>query len=94
MLAFAPGVERLHAIPVARRMLAGVSAAVVGVIANLAVFLAEAAFLPDGVAAPAWPKIALFAIALILVFRFRLGMLPLVGFGAAAGLGLQVAGVL
>ena len=94
MLAFAPGVERLHAIPVARRMLAGVSAAVVGVIANLAVYLAEAAFLPAGLAAPAWPKIALFAVALPLVFRFRLGMLPLVGFGIAAGVALHLAGLL
>ena len=94
MLAFAPGVERLHAIPVARRMLAGVSAAVVGVIANLAVYLGEAAFLPVGPAAPEWPKIALFAVALVLVFRFRLGMLPLVGFGVAAGLALHAAGAL
>lgn len=94
MLAFAPGVERLHAIPVARRMLAGISAAVVGVIANLAVFLAEAAFLPAGIGAPEWAKIALFAIALVLVFRFRLGMLPLVGFGIAAGLALHLAGLL
>jgi chromate transporter len=94
MLAFAPGVERLHAIPAVRRMLAGVSAAVVGVIANLAVFLAEASFLPEGIAAPAWPKIALFAVALPLVFRFRLGMLPLVGFGVAAGLALHMAGML
>lgn len=94
MLAFAPGVERLHAIPVARRMLAGVSAAVVGVIANLAVFLAEAAFLPAGPAAPEWAKVALFAIALPLAFRFRLGMLPLVGLGMAAGVALHLAGLL
>ena len=94
MLAFAPGVERLHAIPVARRMLAGVSAAVVGVIANLAVFLAEAAFLPAGVAEPEWTKIGLFAVALALVFGLRLAMLALVGFGIAAGLALHLAGVL
>ncbi len=75
-------------------MLAGVSAAVVGVIANLAVYLAEAAFLPTGLAQPQWAKIALFAIALPLVFRFRLGMLALVGLGIAAGLALYIAGVL
>ncbi len=94
ILAFAPGVERLHTIGVARRMLAGISAAVVGVVANLAVFLAEAAFLPAGLAAPEWPKIALFAVALVLVFVFRLGMLGLVGFGIAAGVALHALGLL
>ncbi|MEM6423105.1 MAG: chromate efflux transporter, partial [Pseudomonadota bacterium] len=64
ILTFAPIVERVQNVPWARRALAGVSAAVVGVIANLAVYLAEAAFLPTGLADPAWAKIALFAIAL------------------------------
>ena len=97
MLAFAPGVERLHANRHARRMLAGVSAAVVGVIANLAVFLAAAAFLPEGGAGggigPDWPKLALFTLALVLVFVFRVGMLTLVGAGVASGLALHAAGV-
>ncbi|MEO1459492.1 MAG: chromate efflux transporter [Pseudomonadota bacterium] len=64
ILAFAPVVERIDSVPWARRALAGVSAAVVGVIANLAVYLAEAAFLPDGPSNPAWAKLALFAAAL------------------------------
>ncbi len=94
MLAFAPGVERLHAIPLARRMLAGVSAAVVGVIANLAVFLAVAAFVPEGWVSADWTKLGLFAVALVLVFRFRVGMLSLVGSGIAAGVALHAAGLL
>ncbi len=94
MLAFAPAVERLHTIALARRMLAGVSAAVVGVIANLAVYLGQAAFLPHGLMVIMWPKIALFAVALVLVFGLRVGMLPLVGFGIAAGLALHAAGLL
>ena len=94
MLAFAPGVERMHAIGWARRALAGVSAAVVGVIANLAVFLAQAAFLPGGWAEADWVKLTVFAVALVLVFRFRVGMLTLVGSGIASGIVLHVAGLL
>ena len=75
-------------------MLAGISAAVVGVIANLAVYLARAAFLPAGPAAPEWAKIGLFAVALVLVLRFRIGMLGLVGLGIAAGVALHLAGLL
>ncbi len=92
MLAFAPAVERIQNVPWARRALAGVSAAVVGVILNLALYLAEAAFLPAGLARPEWAKLALFAVALVLVFRLRAGMLALVGFGVAAGLGLGFLG--
>jgi chromate transporter len=86
ILAFAPVVEGVQNVAWARRALAGVSAAVVGVILNLALYLAEAAFLPIGPAQPEWAKLALFVAALVLVFRLRAGMLALVGFGVAAGL--------
>ncbi len=78
----------------ARRALAGVSAAVVGVILNLALYLAEASFFPAGLSQPEWVKLVLFAAALLLVFRFKAGMLALVGIGVAAGLGLGLAGVI
>ena len=94
ILAFAPVVERVQTIPWARKALAGVSAAVVGVIANLAVYLAEAAFLPAGLSDPEWVKLALFAGALVLVFVLRLGMAALVGSGIAAGLVAHLAGFL
>ena len=93
ILAFAPAVERLHSIPLARKALAGVSAAVVGVIANLVLFLAEAAFFPGGYADPDWAKLVLFGLALPLVFLLRLGMLGLVGAGLAAGLGMYLTGL-
>ena len=92
ILAFAPAVERLHSIPLARKALAGVSAAVVGVIANLVLYLAEAAFLPSGLDDPEWAKLCLFVLALPLVFVLRWGMLALVGAGLFAGLGLYLAG--
>ncbi|MEM6490241.1 MAG: chromate efflux transporter, partial [Pseudomonadota bacterium] len=94
ILAFAPVVERVQNVPWARRALAGVSAAVVGVIANLAVYLAEASFLPQGLAEPAWAKIALFAAALYLVFGRGMGVLALVGLGAAAGVAAGALGLL
>ena len=94
ILAFAPAVERLHSILWARKALAGVSAAVVGVIANLAVYLAEAAFVPDGLDDPEWVKIALFIVAMIAVFVLRAGMVVLVGGGILAGLALHLAGLL
>ena len=93
ILAFAPMVEKLSSIGWAQRALTGVSAAVVGVIANLAVFLAEAAFLPAGLADPEWPKLALFAAALVMVFRFGAGPILLVGTGIAAGIGLFLTGL-
>ncbi|MEO1775333.1 MAG: chromate efflux transporter [Pseudomonadota bacterium] len=94
ILAFAPVVERVQNVPWARKALAGVSAAVVGVIANLAVYLAEAAFLPSGLSDPAWAKIVLFTIALYLVFVRRMSVLLLVGLGALAGVLLHLAGLL
>ena len=92
ILAFAPAVERIGQIPWARRALAGISAAVVGVILNLALFLAEAAFLPRGWEDPEWAKVALFVLALPAVFWFRVGMVPLIGGGILAGLGLWAVG--
>jgi len=93
ILAAAPHVERLQNAPRARRALAGVSAAVVGVILNLAVYLAEASFLPAGLAEPEWAKIALFALFAALAFGLRAPMTVLVGLGAASGLTLSVLGV-
>ncbi|MDT8346006.1 MAG: chromate transporter, partial [Thermohalobaculum sp.] len=93
ILGFAPVVERVHGVPWARRALAGVSAAVVGVIANLAVFLGEAAFFPAGWEAPAWGKLGLFALALWLVFGRGIGVVALVCLGAAAGVAAWALGV-
>ncbi len=94
ILAAAPHVERLQNAPRARRALAGVSAAVVGVILNLAVYLAEASFLPVGLEAPAWPKIGLFVVFAVLTFAARAPMTLLVALGAASGLGLSALGVI
>ena len=94
ILAFAPAVERLYEIAWARRALAGVSAAVVGVIANLAVYLAEAAFFPVGLASPEWVKLILFGLAIPLVFVLRIGMVALIGGAILSGIALHLLGLL
>lgn len=94
ILAFAPAVERISEIPWARRALAGISSAVVGVILNLAFFLGEAAFFPTGFDNPAWTKIVLLLLALPAVFVFRVGMITLIGGGIATGIALHLAGLL
>ncbi|MEM9146194.1 MAG: chromate efflux transporter [Pseudomonadota bacterium] len=93
ILAFAPAVEHVSSIAWARRALAGISAAVVGVIANLAVYLGEAAFFPSGLAEPDVLKLAIFVAALALVLSGKVGVLWLVAGGAVTGLGAYAAGL-
>ncbi len=94
ILAVAPYVEAVQRSSWIRRALAGVSAAVVGVIANLAVYLGEAALFPHGFEAPEWPKIALLlCFAAVSVF-FRPSVLTMVGLGAGLGLALLAVGLI
>ncbi len=95
ILAGAPYVEALAGHRWIRRALAGVSAAVVGVILNLALYLGMAALFPQGLAAPEWPKIALLVGFAGLALAWRgVPMQVLVGGGAAAGLGLHALGLI
>jgi len=67
--------------------LTAITAAVVGVIVNLALFFAGYVFWPQGLAAPVeWPAVALAAAALVALFRFRLGVVPVIAGCAAVGL--------
>jgi chromate transporter len=70
--------------------LAGITAAVVGVIVNLGLFFALHVVWPQGLAA-GWATgdfaaLALAGVALLALVRFKLGVLPLLGACAAAGL--------
>ncbi len=103
----APHVERLHDHAKLTAALAGVTAAVVGVIANLALWFAlrvvfarvetvRAGPLSVGVpeAASLDPAALLLALlAALCVFRFRLGVVGTLGATALAGLGLRLAGL-
>jgi chromate transporter len=70
--------------------LATVSAAVVGVIANLALFFGVHVFWPRGIAAGIdYASVAISAVAVIALVRFRLGVLPLLAGCAVAGVALS-----
>lgn len=97
ILAAAPYVERLQNAPVARRALAGVSAAVVGVIANLAVYFGVEALAPAGATGPLGLDLVRTAIALLaagLAFGLNVSMQYLVALGAVTGLALGYGGLL
>jgi len=92
ILAVAAHVERVTAIGWIRQALAGVTAAIVGVIANLAIYLGQAALLPDGSDTVLWPKAALFAALAGLALARGVAMHWLILTGAGAGLALHLAG--
>jgi len=103
----APFVERLRGNRALSGALAGISAAVVGVILNLALWFAlhvlfdrtsEVAVGPGSLDLPVlatidWAAMALSVAAIIAVFRLRLGVLPVLGGCAAAGILLRLAGL-
>jgi chromate transporter len=73
--------------------LAAITAAVVGVVLNLAVFFASHVFWPKGFGGPVEvPALLLGLLATVALFRFRMGIIPLIAAAAVAGLGLRLAG--
>jgi chromate transporter len=103
----APHAERLRANRALSGALVAVTAAVVGVIANLALWFAlhslfaqhRASTLPGTsfewpvLASANWPAMLLSALALVAALRFKAGLLPLLGGSALAGLFLGLAGL-
>ncbi len=74
--------------------LAAITAAVVGVVLNLAVFFAEHVFWPQGLEGDLeTPALVLGLLATVALFRFRAGIIPLIAAAAAAGLVLKLTGV-
>lgn len=72
--------------------LTGITAAVVGVIVNLALFFAYHVFWPQGfaLATPfvgfAWPAFAIGVLALLALMRFKVGIIPVICISAVLGL--------
>lgn len=67
--------------------LSAITAAVVGVILNLALFFAYHVCWPQGLAgAPDWPSALIAGLGLLALFRFKLGVIPLIGASALLGL--------
>jgi len=100
----APYVERLHDVERLRGALAGVTAAVVGVIANLAIWFGLRVLfsrIVDGPFALTLPDpfslqptaLLLTALAGFALFRLKLGVVPVLGLSALAGLVLSLIGL-
>jgi chromate transporter len=89
ILAGAPQVGRLGDMPRVAGALAGVTAAVVGVIASLGVSFGRAVLFPEGPAAPVWGGLAITLVAFVLLWRTRVDPLWVIFGGMAAGLMIQ-----
>jgi chromate transporter len=88
----APFIETTHGNLKFTAPLTGITAAVVGVIVNLAVFFAYHVLWPQGLQGPfEWPSAFIGAAAGIALFRFRLSVVPVIAGSAVAGLAFQLA---
>ena len=87
ILAGGPLVEATHGKLGFTAPLSAITAAVVGVILNLALFFAWHVLWPRGFSGPFdWASAAIAVAAAVALFRFKLGVLPLLGGAAAIGL--------
>lgn len=87
----APYVERLRASPRLAGAMAGITAAVVGVIASLAAGFGRAVLLPGGPESPAWGPLAIAVAALAVLLRTRVDATWVIAGGLLAGLALGAA---
>jgi chromate transporter len=92
----APYIERLHDVPRLKGALAAVTAAVVGVIANLALWFALRVLFTrmEGILPDPWSlqpaALLLSVLAAVCLFRLKLGVVTVLGVTAGAGLVLRV----
>jgi chromate transporter len=87
ILAGGPLVEATHGRLGFTAPLSAITAAVVGVIVNLALFFAWHVFWPRGFAGPIeWPALAIALAAAVALFRLKVSVLPLLGGCALLGL--------
>jgi len=92
IFAGAPVIETTHRQPHLTAPLTGITAAVVGVIANLAVFFAVHVFWPDGLHGQLeWPALLIALGAVVALFRYKAGIIPVIAVCGAAGLAVQAA---
>jgi chromate transporter len=72
--------------------LVGITAAVVGVVLNLAAFFAWHVLWPEATASAPfagrfeWPSLLIAGAALLALWRYKVGIIPVIGASAAAGL--------
>ena len=88
----APFVETTHGNLKFTAPLTGITAAVVGVIVNLAVFFAYHVLWPRGLEGPFdWPSAVIGVATFIAMFRYKVGIMTVVGGAAAVGLAVTLA---
>jgi chromate transporter len=86
ILAGGPLVESTHGDPRFTAPLTAITATVVGVIANLALFFAYHVFWPRGLeGAVDWPSVFIAAAAAVALLRFKLNVIPVIAACAVAG---------
>jgi chromate transporter len=91
IFAGAPFIETTHGNLHFTSPLTGITAAIVGVIANLALFFAWHVLWPRGFDGPFdWPSAVLGAASFLALFRYKAGILPVVGASAIAGLAITL----
>jgi chromate transporter len=89
-----PLVETTHGELKFTAPLTGITAAVVGVVVNLAVFFAYHVLWPGGFAGPfEWGSALLGLAAAVALFRLKAGIIPVIAACGAAGLALRLAGL-
>jgi chromate transporter len=84
----APIIDRIRTTGAFAASLTGITIGVVGVVAGLAVFVARHAAFADG--KPDWLVIVLALLMFVAVWRFRVGVVPVVVLCAAVGLAAAV----
>ena len=91
ILAGGPLVESTHGQLRFTAPLSAITAAVVGVIVNLAVFFAYHVLWPQGFGAPIdWVSLLIGAAATIALFRFKVGVIPVILACGLAGLAITL----
>jgi chromate transporter len=87
-----PFIESTHGQLKFTAPLTGITAAVVGVIVNLAMFFAVHVLWPQGLGGPfEWPAAVIGVAAAVALFRLRTGVIPVIAGSAVAGLAWRLA---
>ena len=93
ILAGAPFIESTHGNLKFTAPLTGITAAVVGVIANLALFFAYHVLWPKGLAGSfEWASLLIGLVAALAIFRFKAGVIPVIAGCGVLGLLWQLSG--
>lgn len=93
IFAGAPIIERTQENPKAKQLLGFVTAAVVGVILNLAIYLAKTVVFPGHQwSRPDYRMLMWIAVSLVALYRFKVNMIAWIGVSASYGLVLRLAG--